>query len=130
MDDQQLRWVQKNRTKRRGAGPPPSIGELARQAAASPKINVPAWRQRLEEVIQAEGGSELLENVILKGVYDGVLSLEIGDPAVCYYLRLQWEQRLLHLLQAQLPEAGINAIRFVCTTAAPSVYDGRKRQRS
>jgi hypothetical protein len=39
--------------------------------------------------------------------------LYVEDAAMLYQLRLMWEQKLLQIMQTQLPGAGIHEVRFV-----------------
>lgn len=111
--DSQLKWVQANRTR----GPSwAAIGGLAQAALAGPALKGPAWKRALIPVLEEHAGPELLSRIAGIDVRRGELRLEVAEPAVRYELRLRWEQRLLAVLRAQLPSAGISAVRFVAST--------------
>ncbi len=111
MDDRQLHWVQRNRS-RAWAPRVGAIGPLSRKLLDSPNLRGPAWRRRLIAVVGEHAGPELLDQAELVSIRRGILTLRVSDAATACHLRLQWEQRLLQLLQARTPEAGITAIRF------------------
>jgi hypothetical protein len=73
----------------------------------------PPWKRRLAGMLQEQAGPELLSQVSDFYVRNGELRLEVAEPSALCLLRLRWEQRLLALLQAHLPSAGITAVRFV-----------------
>ena len=115
MDDRQLQWVHRNRTKYTGirAG---AIGPLLRELVDSPALRGPAWKRELVAVLNEYAGPELLDQAEIVNVRKGVLTFHVPDPAASYHLRLQWEQRLLQLLHARLPAAGIISVRFTAGT--------------
>lgn len=115
MDEQQLKWIQQNRTRKTRAT---AVGKVARAILNSPCVNGPAWRRGLLAVLTEHAGTELLEYATPVSIQAGVLSFEVCEPTVLYHLRVHWEQRLLKVLQSQLPAAGINAIRFRCKSRA------------
>ena len=109
--DHQLRWVQENNTRRRGRLPD-RIGLVMRSLIASPRL-LGSRRQRQCRVLLAEhAGAALLDHVNIGPLRNGVLKLEVTDPAVLYHLRLCWEQRLLGLFRDHLPAAGVHTVRF------------------
>ncbi|HOB74432.1 MAG TPA: DciA family protein [Phycisphaerae bacterium] len=109
-DDRQLKWVQANRTP---AVSWASVAELCGALLKGPSLRGPAWKRRLIGVLEEHAGPELLSRVEGIEVRRGVLRLQVAEPAVRYELGLRWEQRLRAVLQAQLPEAGVIAVRFV-----------------
>lgn len=112
LSDKQLKYIQGNRQQRsqwRGATP---VGPVAAEIAASEQFTGPAWRCRLGAVLRGTAGVELLDHALIVGIRDGVLRLHVAEPAMMYKLRVAWEQRLLELLQEQVPEAGIHGVRF------------------
>jgi hypothetical protein len=123
MDDQQLRWAASNgynrgapggrRGRRPGPGVEPAgLGELARRALDG--LAGPAGRYRsLIAVLEEHGAGEVLRQADIDGLYNGVLTFRVPEPAVACYLRLTWEQRLLAVLRGALPGAGVHTIRFV-----------------
>jgi hypothetical protein len=115
VDDRQLSWVQRN-TSRRGWPAAAPVGELARKLMSSPRVNGPAWRRRVLAILEEEAGADFHKHATPVSMRKGVLTLQVTEPTILYHFRLQWEQRLLRLLQA-VPEAGIRTIRF--TTASP-----------
>jgi hypothetical protein len=102
-----IQWAQRNRQ----VPSPAPIGSIAGDLLESGLFSGPAWRRRLLAVLQ-ERAEGLLEQVEVLGVQRGVLKLSVQEPALAYCLRLQWEQPLIALLRAELPESGIHAIRF------------------
>jgi hypothetical protein len=115
LSDEQLKYVQGNRDGRVSRRSPVPIGQVANDFLRSEQLAGPAWRRRLVAVLEQHAG-EVLNHASILGVRDGVLRLHVAEPAMMYKLRLAWEQRLLELLQAQLPGSGIHTIRF---TAGP-----------
>lgn len=109
--DQLLGQVQENHTPRERAA---VVGPVLREVLASPLIRGPAWRRRLLAVLTEHAGNELLVQAAPVSVRAGVLRFQVHEPALRYQLALQWEQRLLELLRAELPEAGIHTVRFTC----------------
>ena len=109
MDDQRLQWVQKNRTRRRA---PTLIGADVKGVLESPPVAGSAMQRRLASMLQEYAGADLLDYAAVGGVDKGVLTLYVESAAVLYQLRLVWEQKLLQLMQSQLPGAGIHEIRF------------------
>ncbi len=125
MDDRQLHWIQKNRTRRRR---PPLIGQVARKLLRSRKLAGPAWMSRVWAVLEQVGNTELTANCEPVSLRRGVLTLHVQAPAILYKLRLQWEQRLLQALQLSLPKAGITALRFTAATGMTGQPSGRDPQ--
>lgn len=115
MDDRQLEWVQKNWAPRRDRAVP--IGEVLRELVPRPGKASPDWKGRLLDVIEELTGPEFLAQAEPVSVRAGVLTLRVGEPAIAYHLRLQWEQRLIRHLAARLPQAGITTIRFSTATS-------------
>jgi hypothetical protein len=113
MKERQLQWVQENRRRQCAAS---ALGELARDLVNSPKLSGSPWHRRLMAILETHGGPELLEHAKIVDVRNGELVLQVTEPAVLYQLRLAFEQRLLDALAAELPEAGIHAVRFVVGT--------------
>ena len=106
--EQQLQWVQRNRTVKEAR----RIGTVAAEVLARQVQSGPAWRRRLLAVLAEHAGPEFLDRVIVAGLRDGVLRLEVTEPSELYALRVEWEQRLEHIVRAELPAAGIQAVRF------------------
>jgi len=73
----------------------------------------PRWKRQLAGVLDECAGSALLSRVQGFYVQRGELRLEVIEPSERYHLGLQWEQRLLAQLRAQLPAAGITGVRFI-----------------
>ncbi len=113
MNERQLQWVQKNRRMRETAAP---LGDVVRQVLNSRAVKGAAWKRRLVGLLE-EHADELLEHAEPVSIRSGVLTLQVSEPALLYHLRVCWEQRLLKLLQAELPSAGINTVRFKCGNA-------------
>jgi hypothetical protein len=109
MDDRQLKWVQKARTLRERAG---VVGPVASEFVKSLGRGGPAWRQKLIGILYDEIGPELMDHVEPYSLSRGILTFRVEQPAMAYHLRMQWEQTLLQMLNARLPQAGINSIRF------------------
>ena len=107
--ERRLQWVQRNLARGRK---PQRLGEVAQALLSNPKLSGPAWRRRLLAVLAEHLGADLLDHVRVAGVRDGVLKLEVSEPAVLYHLRLQWEQRIVEVLHAELPEVGVHTVRF------------------
>lgn len=110
MDDgeRQLKWIQRNRTRKEAR----LIGTVAAEVLAQQVQSGPAWRRRLLAILAEHVGPEFLDRVIVAGLCDGVLRLEVTEPGELYALRVEWEQRLEHIVRAELPAAGIQAVRF------------------
>jgi len=105
-----LTWVQHNkgsRSERR----PARIGPLVASIMADGALGSSRHR-RLLAVLAEHAGPPLLDYAEPVSLRDGVLTLEVADPAALYYLRLSWEQPLLRIFTEQLPSAGIHAVRF------------------
>ncbi|HOA74732.1 MAG TPA: DciA family protein [Phycisphaerae bacterium] len=112
LSDKQLKYIQGNLDGRVARRAPVAVGQIAADLLRSEQMSGPAWRRRLVAVL-SEHGQDLLEHASILGVRDGVLKLHVAEPALMYRLRVAWEQRLLALLRAQLPESGIHSIRFI-----------------
>lgn len=106
--EQRLRWVQRNRR----VGDTQRIGAVAAEVLAKQVQSGPAWRRRLLAVLAEHAGPEFLGRVFVAGLRDGVLRLEVVEPGELYALRVEWEQRLARVVQAELPAAGIQTVRF------------------
>jgi len=115
MEESQLRWIAQHREVAESAA---SVGRLAQELMASGRLQGPAWRRRILSVLEENGAEELLGQASLCGIRNGVLTFEIAEPAARYHLRLQWEQRLLRLMQVSLPAAGVTAVRFACVSSS------------
>lgn len=113
MHERQLEWVRKNLSARGGSRRTAAIGEVADRIITAHGSSMPSWRRRVLKVLAEHAGPELLDLVSPVSLRDGVLTLAATEPAATYRLRLEWEQRLLRLLQTQVPAAGIVAVRFV-----------------
>jgi hypothetical protein len=109
MNDRQLRWIQKARS---GQVSGSLVGPLAREWVKTLGRGAPAWRQRLLGVLQDEVGASLLDYAEPISISRGVLTFRVTEPAMAYHLRLTWEQRLLQLMMARLPQSGVHTIRF------------------
>jgi len=114
MNDRHLHWTWKNRAHRRMPIP---IGPVLRKTLDHSQVAGSAIQRRLVLILEEHVGGQLLDHASVVGVKQGVLTFYVSEPAVSCQLRLQWEQRLLQLLQVQLPGAGITEIRF--TTMVP-----------
>jgi len=108
--NRQLKWVQANRTPGTSWA---AVGGLCQTLLKSPALRGPAWKRQLIGVLEEHAGPELLSRVEGIEVRRGVLRLEVAEPTLRYELGLRWQQRLLALLQARLPAAGVVAVRFV-----------------
>lgn len=108
-EERRLRWVQENRTRGHRSQ---RVGDVARSVMAGPRLTGPAWRRRLSAVLLEHAGSALVNHIRLAGLRRGVLYIEVTEPAVLYHLRLKWERRLVDLLRSEVPEAGVQAVRF------------------
>ena len=109
MDNQRLQWVQNNHARRRS---PKLIGADVQKILASPKVAGSAMQRRIGVILQEYAGDDLMSHAAVGGVDRGILTLYVEDAAMLYHLRLMWEQKLLQLMQVQLPGAGIHEIRF------------------
>src|SRR5262249_52090253 len=109
MEDRQLRWVQNARGVRDRNTP---VGPIEREFVQSLGRGGPAWRQQLIGILYDEVGTALLEYAEPVSIRRGVLTFRVDEPAMAYHLRMQWEQPLLQLLSARLPQGGIHTIRF------------------
>ena len=105
-----LAWVQHNKGPRAGRTPE-RIGPLIASLLADGAIGSSRHR-RLRAVLAEHAGRALLDFAEPASFRDGVLTLEVADPAALYYLRLRWEQALLRIFAEHLPEAGIHSVRF------------------
>jgi hypothetical protein len=114
MDDRQLHWVQRAR---RVTEKTARLGPLAQELMKSLGRGGPAWRQRLVTLLYEQVGSALLDQAEPLSLRRGVLTFEVNNAAIAYTLRLEWEQRLLSLIQARLPQAGVHTIRFTAGRA-------------
>ena len=63
-------------------------------------------------VLAEHAGPEFLDRIVVAGLRDGVLRLEVSEPGELYALRVEWEQRLARVIQAELPAAGIQTVCF------------------
>lgn len=146
MDETRLRWVHYNRgepsrrprppaetertrareqweTTRRGQAAP--AGGLVR-AALEARTRLSTMQRRLLGMLEEQAGSELLEHVMALEVRQGILRFETAEPAILYDLRMRWEQRLLGLVDAYLPELGIHGVRFVLAKRQHDSRPGRR----
>jgi hypothetical protein len=110
MDDRQLRWIQRARTPGERAA---AIGPVAQEVVKALGRGGPAWRQKLITLLCEHAGPELLDLAEPYSLRKGVLTFRVEEPGLAYSLRLEWEQRLLRLIQTRLPQTGIHTIRFV-----------------
>ena len=85
---------------------------LARDYVQSLGRGGPAWRQKLIALLYEYTQAELLDDAEPVSIRRGVLTFRVAEAAVAYHLRIQWEQPLLQLLAARLPQAGVHTIRF------------------
>lgn len=115
VSDRQMLFAHRNRQYALRAS---SIGAEVRAEFARRCSDGPAWRRRLVAVIEEHAGPELLTKVGGVELRRGVLRLEVADATVRYELGLRWQQRLLAILQAHLPAAGISGVRFVVGRSA------------
>ena|SRR5687767_7692145 len=116
MTEKQLQWIQRNRAPKGRAKMASSVGEVAQGLLGSGQLSGPAWKSRLLEALEEHAGVDLLDHAEPLSVRNGILTFGVLEPAVLYHLRLQWEQRILQLVQSGLPEAGISAVRFIVHT--------------
>ena len=117
LSHEQLKYIQANRDGRVSCRFPVSVGKIAADILQSGPMTGPAWRRQVVAVLD-EHAAPLLEHASIVGVRGGELRLHVAEPALMYSLRLTWEQRVLNLLRAELPESGIYALRFT-TGPAP-----------
>ena len=110
--DKQLRFVQSNRDARVNRRFPVPVGTVAAEWLNSGSMTGPAWRRQLSAVLSEHAGP-LMEVASIVSVRKGELRLHVYEPALMYSLRMNWEQHLLNVLQAELPAAGIHVVRFV-----------------
>ncbi|GMV96685.1 MAG: hypothetical protein AMXMBFR83_10470 [Phycisphaerae bacterium] len=115
VSDRQLTFVHRNGQHALRVSP---VGPEVRAEFARRCSDGPAWRRRLVAVIEEHAGPELLAKVAGVELRRGVLKLEVSDATVRYELGLRWQQRLLAILQAHLPAAGISGVRFVVGRSA------------
>ena len=108
--ERRLAWVQHNKGPRSGRNPV-RIGPLLTSIMADGALGSPR-HGRLRAVLAEQAGPPLLDYAEPVSLRDGVLTLEVADPAALYYLRLRWEQPLLRIFAEHLPSAGICAVRF------------------
>ena len=109
MNERQLKWVQQSRTLRQRDA---RVDDLAKECVQALGRGGPAWRQKMIGVLYDEVGLELLDHAEPVSISRGVLTFRVAEAAAAYHLRMQWEQRLLQLIAARLPQAGIHTIRF------------------
>ena len=109
MDDQQLGWVQRARSSKPRVA---LIEPIAREFTRTLSRAGPAWRQKLIGVLCDEVGPELLDKAEPVSIRRGVLTFHVDEAAAAYDLHLRWEQQLLALITARLPQAGVHTIRF------------------
>ncbi|UCD29903.1 MAG: hypothetical protein JSV03_05345 [Planctomycetota bacterium] len=114
MDERQLHRVQENKARYRL---PTTIGPYVQSVLKSSRIGDSAIPRRIIAVLEEHAGAELLDSIDMVGVRGGILSLCVIDAAALYKLRLEWEQKILLLMQSQLPGLGIIEVRF--TTNMP-----------
>jgi hypothetical protein len=107
-DERRLQWVQHNRA----AKDAQRVGVVAAEVLAQQVQSGPAWRRQLLAVLAKHAGPAFLNRVIVTELCGGVLRLEVADPGELYALRVEWEQRLARVFQAELPAAGIHTVRF------------------
>jgi hypothetical protein len=112
LSSEQLKHIQGNRDARVARRFPVAVGKVAAEVLKSGSLAGPAWRRRLLAVLE-EHAAALLEHASIVGVRHGVLRLHVAEPALMYSLRMTWEQRLLNVLRTELPESGIQALRFM-----------------
>lgn len=110
----QLEWVQRNHPSYRSD----HVGTLARQVMESQIRKGFAWRRNVFALLEEHAGAELLIHVAGIDLYQGVLKLEVTEPAAAYHLGMLWEQRLLELYQTRLPAAGVHTVRFIARAKA------------
>ncbi len=138
MDENQLRWLHHNRAEaghrpappietrqtrarkgweqtRRGRAAP--IGELV-DVVLTDRAVLSELQGRLLDLLEQQAGPDLLEHVTSVGIKQGILKLETAEPAVLYDLRIRWQQRVLHLVNAYMPELGIREVRFTLAKRA------------
>lgn len=114
-EGRRLEWVQRNCGAKAGSE---TVGVWAERVVMGRLSRLPAWRRRLLGVLQECLGSDWSRYIVVVDLRDGVLRLGVGEPARLYQLRLRWEQRLLAVLQARLPAAGIHAIKWFVEVSA------------
>jgi hypothetical protein len=104
-----LQWVERNR---KTAHRPERIGDVARGVLVEKMRAGATWQRKIVSILAEHAGAGLLEQVRMVKLSCGVLYLVVDDQATLYQLRLQWEQRLLEILQEERLSSGIQAIRF------------------
>lgn len=108
-EERRLRWVQTNRRRK---SVPERLGEVAQAVISDSQQAGPVWRRRIWAVLAEYAGPDLLDHMRLVSLRQGVLHIEVQEPAILYHLRLQWERRIVEVLRSQVAEAGIQALRF------------------
>lgn len=109
-DARQLGWIAQNARGR--ARSPQTLGQIAEAWLTSDLWTGPAWRRAILRVMDEQAG-ELRDLVEVESLKDGVLTLSVGEPTRLYHLRIHWEQRLLDVVRAHVPESGVHTVRFV-----------------
>jgi hypothetical protein len=146
MDETRLRWVHYNHGEP-GRRPKPPIatgrtqareqwegarrgrvvpaGDLVK-AALEARTKLSTLQRRLLAMLEEQAGGELLDHVTTVEVSRGTLRVETAESAVLYDLRLRWEQRILGLVDAHLPELGIHTVRFALAKGQSGSRPGRR----
>ena len=145
MKDFQCAWVQHNRGEPGRRPEPPietertrassrwerarrgqvvSAGELV-QSLLDGRTSLTAVQQRVLTVLDEQAGAEVVAHIASVGVSRGVLRIETEEPAVLYDLRLRWEERILRLVQRELPDLGVRRVRFALARAQGEAPTGR-----
>lgn len=109
MDDRQLQWVAQNRQWRPRAE---AIAAILKREQRKAPLKVPAWRARVAGVLAEATDGTFAAHTWLAGVRNGVLTLNVDDPALVGVLRMRWHRALVNLLAQRLPDLTIVDIRF------------------
>lgn len=113
-ESKRLFWVQKNRKSR----PMPQLfGEIMGPYIKRREFTPSAWQCRVHDLLQEFAGNELLDQIQAIGVGKQRVTLHVKNAALCYHLRLRWEQAILEYLRNQLPGSGITDVQFVVAKA-------------
>lgn len=112
--ENQLRQIWQNRQYRsRRQSPPQMAGEIAQSLMDRKAWSQTAWQRHLHEVLRDGQVEGVLEEAVPLGVRDGVLEFGVASPSAACHLRMVWSAVLVELFQSRLPQAGINAVRFI-----------------
>lgn len=113
MHDGQLWWSYCNRG-RAGAGRDhmQPVSDLAQEVLKAAQSRAAA-RSRVEALVIENGGGDLLVQATILGVRNGVVYMQVSEPAILYHVRLTWERWLHDLLRDQGRDLGVSSVRFM-----------------